>query len=414
MENLEAIRVSENRSLQKDEEFSTLKIRKVKGVKKLPNHQKNISITELQIHGSTENLATLKEGSKANLNLIEQLPGLGVQFNELLNNLNEIRQETPELRRASSDLIPSEAKTVNEIMISAKEAQFERKLPKEDFGSQDLVLQRSFQLKENIPLVKEKNLDSKAKAAEFSASLNLETVSNQLIVDSRHLNEREEKLKPKKPVKKNKLRASISSKETVIVRQIDVNYKETDFERKPLDLEKSQSDIVPHIALCTYHHSSNEKEQPRKSEVFALDKADSSIGENIALQVRSTDEQTDLAKFKAPRIDENQATVALQQTKHLAQGEEMPLESESSFSGRKLTPHSAKEALIAGKPISESLNITNLEKENLLPLDTHSAEKAISALSDQHYRSIEVEELNSSDNVKRIDQPVVTDRKAHV
>ena len=414
MENLEAIRVSENQSLQKDEEFSSLKIRKVKGVKKLPNQHKNISITELRIHGSTENLATLKEGTKANLNLIEQIPGLGVQFNELLSNLNEIKPETPELRRASSDLIPIEAKTVNEILVSSKEEQFERKLPKQDVGSQDLVPQRSVQLKENVPLVKEQKLDSKAKAPEFSASLNLETAGNQLIVDTTQLSEREEKLKPRKPVKKNKLRASISSKETVIVRQIDVNYKETDFKPTPVDVEQSRSDIVPHIALCTTHHSSNEKEQPHKSEVVASGQADSSIGESIALQVRSTDEQTQLGKFQAPKVDENQATVALQATKHLAAGEEIPLESESTFSGSKLTPASAKEDLIAGKPVNESLNITNLEKENLLPLDTHSAEQAKSALSDQQYRSIEVEELSSSDNVKRIDQPHVPSDSASI
>ena len=404
MDNLEAIRISENQVLDKNEEFSTRKICKVKGTKKLPYQQKNINVTELKIHGSTEDLSTFKESDKAKLNLIEQQPGLDIQFNELLTNVKEIKSEKAELKRASSDLIPIEAKTINEIMISTKEGEFKSRLPKKDFSLQDLVLQCSFEIKENIPLVKEQNLDAKKKASEFVASLNLETNKSQILIDSKVSSEREERLQPKKPLKTNRLRAKIISKETISVQEIDVNIKEQDFKQEQLNFEKLEREIIPHYALCTQHQNVNEKERLRQEEKAKTDLADRSVDEQHALQIQSTNEQIDLAKFSASKIDEKSVNISLQSTKHLAQEEKTLLELESTFDTCKSSSYLAKKDLIIGKPINESLNITNLEKENLFKLDVLTKNKAKSALSDQQYRPFEINELNLNDSVKKLKQ----------
>lgn len=393
IENLASLNVETTNLQEKEREFTSKEKHKNKAKTNLESLTKQLNI---ELVNPLESIDTFKrekyKDEKIEKQFIKETTIL--QTTEIVPNSRETHFKTSPLEEAKSqiDLVESQAFCTSVTHFNDKEQVLKKLESKSEKINLDYEKNSILNIQENLILQTDDKLKKGKTPKENKADLSLQASKafQSLEVVT---NEKEDRKDFKRKVKTRHLTPLISTKEAVIVKQVDYKDSSIDFEKLKLEEEKIAPTIDSLEALEISKPNSIENLRKQKKTVTIKEQADFSLLENISLEVglcksASTVEQFILEKKDLSTVGE----LNLADKKAIQESKSLVLEKENKLKIEKNQLSNATKELLADNAVIVNLN-EKIDSTQSFDTKRTKISKAKRDLSESKLKLVEIKDL---------------------
>ena len=307
------------------------------------------------------------------------------------------------------DLIQSQALCTSEALLNDKEQHLKKPKSKSEKVAYNFEKNQNLSVQETLILQNDQRLDQQLKPKSNKADLQLQ--SNQAIQSSEILpNEKENSKDFKRKLKTKRLTPLISTKEAVIIKQVESEESKVDFKKGKLESEKISPVIDTLEPLQVSKPNSMESLKKHKKTVKVAEQADFTFLENINVEIGVVKSASTIEPFILEKKDlSTRGEVNLADKKAIQEHKSLVLEKEQHLKSDKAQPGQASKDLPIENAVVVSLN-ERIDSSFKFDEKKPKKSKASRDLSESRLKLVEIKHLQVGGSVENIKQDLTRDK----
>ena len=311
------------------------------------------------------------------------------------------------------DLIQSQAVCTTETQLNDKEQHLDKPKSKSESIGFNFEKNQNLSVQETLILQNDQKLAKDLKPKSNKADLQLQ--SNQAVQSSEILtNEKEHSKDFKKKPKTKRLTPLISTKEAIIIKQVESKDSKIDFKKGKLESESIAPVIDTLEPLQVSKPNSMESLKKHKKTVKVAEQADFTFLENINVEVGVVKSASTIEPFILEKKDlSTRGELNLADKKAVQEHKSLILEKEQNLKSEKAQPSNASKDLQVDNAVIVSLN-ERVDSSTKFEEKKTKKSKASRDLSESRLKLVEIKHLQIGGSVERIAKPDLAQDKASV
>lgn len=307
------------------------------------------------------------------------------------------------------DLVESQALCAIETQLNDKEQHLSKLKSKSETVTYNFEKNRNLSVQETLILQNDQTLGKDLKPKSNKADLQLQ--SNQALQSSETLtNEKENSKDFKKKLKTKRLTPLISTREAIIIKQVESKDSKIDFEKGKLESENISPVIDTLEPLQISKPNSMESLKKHKKTVKVAEQADFTFLENINVEIGVVKSASTIEPFILEKKDlSTRGEFNLADKKAIQEHKSLILEKEQHLRSDKAQPSNASKDLQVDNAVIVSLN-ERIDSSSKFEEKKAKRSKASRELSESRLKLVEIKHLQVGGSVENIKQDLVQDK----
>lgn len=336
-----------------------------------------------------------------------------IQTIQVFPNSKESKFETISTKKGQSqvDLIQMQAICTNETQLNDKEEELKKLKSKQEKLNFNYERNENLSVEEHLVLQNDQQFSKEFQPKTNKANLQLQ--SNQAIQSFEILaNEKENKKDFKKKLKTKHLTPLISTKEAVIIKEVESKDSSIDFEKGKLSVEQVMPVIDTMEALEISKPNFIESLRKQKKTVTISEQADFSLLENLNVEVGQVESVSTIEPFILGKENlSTQGELNLTDLKAIQEHKSLILEKEKQFKCDEKSVSNASKDFLIEKAIIVSLN-EKVDSTEKFSREKTKKSKAHRDLSESRLKLCEIKDLQVKGSVENLENDILAKEKA--